>query len=51
MMHNQEMQINELQNQLSETISLDEKPQQPDKPDGVSKDENLPTKRRQRDRT
>ena len=33
MLHNQEVQINELQSQLSETVSLDEKPQQTDEPD------------------
>ena len=32
-LHNQEVQINELQGKLSETVSLDEKPQQPDKSD------------------
>jgi len=33
MVHNQEVQINELQNQLNETVSLDEEPQQPAEPD------------------
>ncbi len=33
MMHNQEVQINELKGKLNETVSLDEKPQQPDEPD------------------
>jgi sec-independent protein translocase protein TatB len=33
MVHNQEVQINELQSQLSETVSLDEKPQQSSEPD------------------
>ena len=33
MLHNQEVQINELQSQLSETVSLDDKPKQPDGPD------------------
>lgn len=33
MLHNQEVQINELQSQLSETVSLDEKPKQASEPD------------------
>ena len=33
MMHNQEVQINELKGKLNETVSLDDKPQQPDAPD------------------
>ena len=33
MIHNQEVQINELQNQLSETVSLDEKQQETPEPD------------------
>ena len=33
MVHNQEIQINELQSQLSETVSLDEDQQKPARPD------------------
>jgi hypothetical protein len=33
MIHNQEVQINELQNQLSETVSLDDKQQETPQPD------------------
>ena len=33
MVHNQEVQINELQSQLNETVSFDEKPQAPSEPD------------------
>ena len=33
MVHNQEVQINELQSQLNETIPLDEKQQEPAEPD------------------
>ena len=33
MIHNQEVQINELQNQLNETVSLEDKPETPPEPD------------------
>jgi hypothetical protein len=33
MLHNQEVQINELQGKLNETVSLDETPQQDAEPD------------------
>ena len=33
LVHNQEVQINELQSQLSETVSLDEETQEPAEPD------------------
>jgi sec-independent protein translocase protein TatB len=33
MLHNQEVQINELQGKLNETVSLDDKPHQSDEPD------------------
>ena len=33
MVHNQEVQINELQGKLNETVSLDEKQQEPAGPD------------------
>ena len=32
-LHNQEVQINELQGKLNKTVSLDDKPHQPDEPD------------------
>jgi len=33
MVHNQEVQINELQNQLNETVSFEDKPQTPKEPE------------------
>jgi sec-independent protein translocase protein TatB len=43
MIHNQEVQINELQNQLSETVSLDDKQQETAEPDyEIIEEESVP---------
>ncbi len=43
MVHNQEVQINELQSQLKETVSLDDKPQQASEPEYEIIEEKTPS--------